>query len=94
MITYSKSPREWYVIPSHDFHRKRDREVLGKSMENVHMLLDFPPGNLKHKSIHNLIGLLIIKAKYGEEGLRSAAEHMLDDLVHEEINRRIKEMIG
>jgi len=87
-------------MPSHSFHKKRDKQVLGKAMPDVHRFLDIPEVQvgpvkvrLPHKSIHNPLGLALVYSRYGRKGLVSATNHMIDDLISEGINKQIKKLL-
>lgn len=82
-------------LPTWNEHVKRAKAqgLNPETAGEISKLLDFPPKPLGHKDIHNSRGLAISLFLHGPEGLRSAANHMLDDLFSEETKRQLKKAL-
>ncbi len=66
-------------MPTHREHRKIAKAYVGRAMPAVDRLLDFPPGGLGHREIHDWRGVLLALTVYGPDGGRAAVAHILAD---------------
>jgi len=68
--------------------------LSGSAMRSIDTFLDFPRiGYLKlgHRSIHNPIGIALAGMRWGPEGAKYAASHILLDMIQKEV-RKIGEL--
>jgi hypothetical protein len=85
-------------MPTHKVHRKFAPKagVDFKTAQQVDMFLDFPSVGhwpLAHKTLHNPIGIYLVKKKFGDKAAEYARLHIEADFREEFIRSLTKKLL-
>jgi len=83
-------------LPAWRKHREFAKKLGIKHIREVDRFLDFPKvGNFKlpHRSFHGLLGVLLVKQKYGEEAAQYACTHILQDFLEDWKLKALKQIL-
>lgn len=75
-------------MPTLEIHCKYSLALFGKAYKEVHIWLDEYAGKtgygMRHRRVrHHLEGIGLVKVKFGEEAMKAALQHIIDDLKEE-----------